>query len=282
MSVAKCVGVDDVDCPQMMQMRSRWPQWSEFEPGLAVVDDPVALPRVMRRSEPEQRDTILGALLRLGVVEQSATVALVWLLAPGATKLAWRLRDLSRDIDELVAGQLWIQVREHDPDDARYVAAKILNRTEREVMVELAVGDLAKRRDPTWAKAVLTDRFDESIPDQESDEDTAREELHLLLRKALDSGSLSDVDRDLLLDLAHAANMLSAPLRRGRAGLTAPSVARLVSEDHTLAARTIRRHAADALDGLAEIARTAAAGTVNGSADVGHDSRDLGKRVVCR
>ncbi|HZK35617.1 MAG TPA: hypothetical protein VFC57_01515, partial [Aeromicrobium sp.] len=192
MSVAKCMGVDDVDGPQMMQMRSRWSQWSEVEPGLAVVDDPVALPRVMRRSEPEQRDTLLGALLRLGVVEQSATVALVWLLAPGATKLAWRLRDLSRDIDELVAGQLWIQVREHDPDDARYVAAKILNRTVREVMVELAVGDLAKRRDPAWAKAVLTDRFDESIPHQESDEDTAREELHLLLRKALESGSLSD------------------------------------------------------------------------------------------
>jgi len=255
MSVAKCLGVDDVDGPQMMQMRSRWPQWSEGEAGLAVVDDPVALPRVMRRSEPEQRDTVLGALLRLGVVEQSATVALVWLLAPGATKLAWRLRDLSRDIDELVAGQLWIQVREHDPDDARYVAAKILNRTEREVMVELAVGDLAKRRDPTWAKAVLTDRFDESIPDQESDEDTAREELHLLLRKALDSGSLSDVDRDLLLDLAHAANMLNAPLRRGRAGLTTPSVAQMVSDDHAMAARTIRRHAADALDGLAEVAR---------------------------
>lgn len=80
-------------------------------------------------------------------------------------------------------------------------------------------------------------------------------ELHLLLRRALDSGTPSDGDRDLFLDLAHVANLLSAPLRRGRAGLTTPSVAQLVSEDHTLAARTIRRHAADALDGLAEIAR---------------------------
>ncbi|MEJ7742000.1 MAG: hypothetical protein WKF73_05295 [Nocardioidaceae bacterium] len=159
---------------------------------------------------------------------------------------------------ELVAGELWIQARGHDPEDARFIAAKILNRTEREVMVELGVGDLAKRRDPTWAKAVLTDRFDESIPDRgvddQSDEDRARVELHLLLRRALDSGSLSDADRDLLLDLAHAANMLSAPLRRGRAGLTTPSVAQLVSESHTLAARTIRRHAADALDGLVEVA----------------------------
>jgi hypothetical protein len=40
-----------------------------------------------------------------------------------------------------------------------------------------------------------------------------------------------------------------------RAGLTTPSVAQLVSEEHALAARTIRRHAADALDGLARVAR---------------------------
>lgn len=81
------------------------------------------------------------------------------------------------------------------------------------------------------------------------------EELNLLLRRALDSGTLSDADRNLLLDLADAANLLSAPIRRGRAGLTTPSVAQMVSEDHVLAARTIRRHAADALDGLAEFAQ---------------------------
>lgn len=35
----------------------------------------------------------------------------------------------------------------------------------------------------------------------------------------------------------------------------APSVAQMVSEDHVLAARTIRRQAADALDGLSEFAQ---------------------------
>lgn len=82
-----------------------------------------------------------------------------------------------------------------------------------------------------------------------------REQLIELLRWALDSGALSDQDRDLLLDLALAANLAGAPLRRGRAGLTTRSVAQLVSEDHALAARTIRRHAADALDRLGEVAR---------------------------
>ena len=76
-----------------------------------------------------------------------------------------------------------------------------------------------------------------------------------LLRRALDSGELSDQDRDLLLDLALAANLAGAPLRRGRAGLTTPSVAQRVSQDHALAARTIRRHAADALDRLGQVAR---------------------------
>jgi len=252
-------GIDDFDGPNMKEARSLWPQWCADEPVLGVVDDLKDLPRWMLRAEPVQRDAVVSALLRIGERENRATIVVSWLLVPGASLVAGRLRDLVDVIDEVVAGQLWIQICEHDPSDDTYVAKKILSRVEREAKAELGVGDLAKRRDPTWAKAVLTDRFDESIPDRgvddQSDEDRARVELHLLLRRALDSGSLSDADRDLLLDLAHAANMLSAPLRRGRAGLTTPSVAQLVSESHTLAARTIRRHAADALDGLVEVAR---------------------------
>ncbi len=248
MSVAKCLGVDDVDGPQMRQVRMRWPQWCEVEPALAIVEDLVALPNVMRRLEPKQRDDVLAALVRLGVVETEATIALIWLLVPGATALAGRLGDLSDDIDELMAGQLWIQARQHDPQDARYIAAKILKVTEREVKVELGVGDLAKRRDPAWASVVLTDRFDESIPIPAPAAEDVTEQLDETLRRALDVGALTDADRDLLLDLAHAAHRIGAPSRRGRAGLTTPSVAQMVSEDHVLAARTVRRHAADALD----------------------------------
>lgn len=103
---------------------------------------------------------------------------------------------------------------------------------------------------------MLVDAIDESIPADEPEEvDEPKDQLADLLRKAADSGTLSDADRDLLLDLAYAANMAGAPLRRGMAGLTTPSVAQLVSEERALTARTIRRHAADALDGLARFAR---------------------------
>ena len=233
MSVAKCLGVDDLDAPNMQEVRAEWPRWQDVERALNVVDDLAVLPRWMKHSTPVERDAVLAGLRRLAERDPRAYVALAWLLVPGASRVARRLRRLTDAIDELVAGQLWIQICDHDPADDTYVATTILRRVERESMAELGLGELAKRRDPTWASSVLIE----------------------FLRRALDSGALSDQDRDLLLDLALAANLAHAPLRRGRAGLTTPSVAQLGSEDHAVATRTIRRHAADALDRLGEVAR---------------------------
>lgn len=225
------------------------------EPALNVVDDIGALPRWMKQATPAERDGVLAGLRRVAESDQSAYVALAWLLMPGASLVAGRLRRLADVIDEVVAGQLWIQICEHDPADEMYVATTILRRVERESMAELGLGELAKRRDPTWASSVLIERYDETIPAEEPDAEEPRQQLIELLRRALDSGALSDQDRGLLLDLALAANLADAPLRRGRAGLTTPSVAQLVSDDYALAARTIRRHAANALDRLGEVAR---------------------------
>lgn len=100
---------------------------------------------------------------------------------------------------------------------------------------------------------MLVEAFDESLPDEVVDDvGEPAEELAELLRRALDSGRSSEADRDVLLDRAHAAERVGAPLRRGRAGLTAPSVTQMVEESHAMAARTIRRHAADALKALRE------------------------------
>ncbi len=59
----------------------------------------------------------------------AARVALVWLLIPGATALADRLRDLSPEIDGLVAGQLWIEVPRSHHLGRRGTARAILNET---------------------------------------------------------------------------------------------------------------------------------------------------------
>lgn len=202
----------------------------------------------MRRLRPKRSDAVFTAQVRLGASEHEATVALVWLLVPGATRRARRLADLSADIDELVAGQLWIQARLHNPVHSRYVAVSILKSTEREVKAGLGVGDLARRRDETWANTIPVDHFDETLRAGEVEVVDAAEQRDDPLQQAVDSGVLADADRDFLLDLAHAAHRLGAPLRRGRGGLTTPSVAEMVAADHDLAVRSIRRHAASAID----------------------------------
>ncbi len=47
MSVAKCLGVDNLDAPNMRGVRVEWPRWQQIEPVLAVVDDFEHLPRLV-------------------------------------------------------------------------------------------------------------------------------------------------------------------------------------------------------------------------------------------
>jgi hypothetical protein len=253
MSVAKCLGVDDINAPNMRELRAEWPQWRQMSSDLPDVDDLKDLPRWMQNAEPAQRDEVLTALRRVGAGDRRAYVALAWLLMPGAARVAGRISRLAEEIDEVVAGQLWVQICEHDPADDGYVAKKILDRVYRESMAELGVGDLARRRDEAWAMTVLVDSFDESIPAGPADDEVARREvLADLLGRGIDAGRLAESDRDLLLDLAHAAEQIDAPGRRGQGGLMAPSVTQLVEEAHGMSSRSIRRHAAGAIKAMRE------------------------------
>ena len=80
--------------------------------------------------------------------------ALAWLLVPGACLLANRLATLSPVIDELVAAQLWIEVRTFGPGGGRRVAATILRNTRKGVLRELGVGDHAE---PAWQRCLVLD-----------------------------------------------------------------------------------------------------------------------------
>ena len=61
----------------------------------------------------------------------------LWLLLPGASLLARRLRGFSPIIDELVAAQLWVEARTLPATTTQRVAAIILRNTLREVLLEL-------------------------------------------------------------------------------------------------------------------------------------------------
>lgn len=238
----------------MREVRAEWPRWRQMSHDLPDVEL-ADLPRWMKAAEPPQRDAVLTALFVIAATDRRAYIALAWLLMPGAAKEAGCIDRGTEPIDETLAAQLWIQLCEHDPADNSYVAAKILDRVHRESMTELGIGDLATRRDPTWARTVVVQSPREAVPDWVDEADRDSELLNDLLQRALDSGLLSERDRDLLLGLAHAAEMADAPGRRGRGGLTTPSVTQLVEETHGMSSRSIRRHVSHAVEAIREVAR---------------------------
>lgn len=102
MSVAKCLGVDDLDAPNMQGMRAEWPRWQDTEPALNVVADIAALPRWMKQATPADRGAVLAALGRVAGSDRRAYIALAWLLVPGASLVAGRLCRFTEVIDEVV------------------------------------------------------------------------------------------------------------------------------------------------------------------------------------
>lgn len=255
MSVAKCLGVDDLDGPAMTAAAVAWQRWCHQNPELAVVDDLLALPGWTRWVAAATKDGLLVRLHRLAQGDAEAALALAWLLLPGATRVANGLRDLSPDIDALTAGELWLQIRRRPVD--RCVAPTILREVRRALLDELGHGESARRSDKTWANtcvcgddAVLDSLA--SVPDQETN---AESQSGHLVQAALLAGAISYHDASLLHQLATAADEHAAPSRRGRGGLTAPAAVDDATRFRKMPTRTVRRRATTALDQLGAFAR---------------------------
>jgi hypothetical protein len=81
-----------------------------------------------------------------------AAGVLAWVLLPGACSVARRLRSLSLRIDELVAAQLWIEVRSFPWQRLWKVAANILGNLRVAVLLDCGVPSQVQRSDRTWAR----------------------------------------------------------------------------------------------------------------------------------
>lgn len=254
MSVATCLGLDDVDGPAMAAAGEAWQRWCHQEPELAVVDDLLDLPDWTRRVSTATKDDLLARLSQLAQDDAEAAVVLAWLLLPGVTRLADSLRDLSPDIDALTAGELWLQIR--TAPSQRCVAANILRAVRRSLLAELGHTEAAQRRDRTWASTTLFDNAADldllaGLPELPAD--AVFESSHLV-QHALLGGVLSLPDASLLQQLALAAAEHSAPARRGRAGLTSPAVVEFVTRYSPQSARSVRRRASTLMDRLGRYA----------------------------
>lgn len=260
MSVATQLGLNDPDQALLGQARQGWPQWRDEYQVLDVVQDLLALPTWLKEADRSRADEVLHTLAMLGSPtggdDVAAAGALAWLLLPGATLVAHRLRALTRRIDEVVAAQLWLEVRGFPWERQRKVGANIVMNTRRGVLRDLGVGSSAREFDRTWARCiplaptaelwgVLDARRHPAAP-------SPSVELDEVLDWAMDEGVIQSRDRDLLITLAVAAT--DAGIGRsgcGQGGLCSRQVADRVARQVGLSSSTVRRRATASLRAVA-------------------------------
>jgi hypothetical protein len=147
---------------ERVERSGRWPSWVVAEPILASAG---GLDEVMTiaadSAHPRRADGLLAALVRLGAADggndQDAAAVVALLLANGAARLAGQLRNLSGDIDQMVAGQVWLQIREFPwRRRRRAIAANILMDARREVLRDLGVDTRSASR---GVVVILGDEF---------------------------------------------------------------------------------------------------------------------------
>lgn len=254
MSVAAQLGLQGPDVEPLRAARERWGQWAGAYPVLAAAPPMGELHAWMRGLEVGPRNDVVCALGRLGSCdgddEVLAAAVLSWALLPGAVNVARRLHYASPVIDELVASQLWLELRTLPSAATHKVAANILGRVHAGVRRDLG---LAAPTDRAWARTSLLDPFDVAwasvpTPGQETPVDL---ELQEVLDRAVARAVITEDDRRLLQDLA--AQTRPGDSTRGRAGLVTRRAGAAVADQLHLSDRQVRRRAGRALDALATL-----------------------------
>lgn len=260
MSVATQLGLDDPDKDLLAAARAQWPLWCLDDPHLAVVDDLLGLPGWIAAADKAGVDDVLCGLARLasptGGDDVAAAGALAWVLLPGACVVAHRLANLTSRIDEVVAAQLWLEVRGFAWRQRRKVAANIVMNVRRGVLRDLGIGEHLREVDPTWARSVpLAPTADlwrvlEAHPSgQQVDPE---EELAEVLSWAVSQRVIDEHDKDLLVSLAAAADDAEVTRSRcGQAGLCSRRASRAVAARRGVSEATVRRHASRSVQALA-------------------------------
>jgi hypothetical protein len=111
MSPTDCLGVSWTVLSDRLGRAHVLDRWADAEPILAGIGTIDLLARIVHdREAPARGDALLGALVRTAAGDagndDDAAVLVAHLLGNGTGRLAVQLRDLSGDIDDLIAGTL--------------------------------------------------------------------------------------------------------------------------------------------------------------------------------
>jgi hypothetical protein len=259
-SVELQLGLGDEDNGLLADAGQSWASWAGRFPRLYGIGGVGSLRCWLRAAEPAAADEVLHALVTLaspsGGDDASAAAMVAWALLPGASVLAQRLQTLSPRIDQIVAAQLWIEIRTFPWQRLRKVAANILANTRTGVLRECGAHGQIERVDRTWNSVRLVDPtavFWARVCTQDDASRSAAHELVAVLEWARAANVISDSDRSLLLELAETADCFG-PARTGRGwcGLMANELSADLADRLGMSPITVRRRARKAITALAD------------------------------
>lgn len=245
MCVESALGVSAENALEIVQRR--WPDWVAARPSLTELD-PLQAGRWLRGTSP----TACAARYDLAVLaaadggdEVDAASVLAWAMLPAACRVARGLADLDERIDELVAAQLWIEVRTYNWRSGSHVAGTIRANLRRHLLRDLRPDLVNPRREKLAASVELFDDLAEEPAVAEVD---PRRLLVAVLDWGVAHQVITSAERRLLLLMADRAS--SEPARaNSRRSLLAVSAA--VAPKLGVHPRTVRRQGRRALDALA-------------------------------
>lgn len=291
MNVGQMLGLDEGG-ELLERVRGRWPAWEATESRLAVTDSFDDLRGWLDAASPQARDEVLLALAMLaspdGGDDVVAAGALAKCLLPGACRLAadlvrhrrrW-MPDRIEGTTELVASQLWVEVRSFRWRLGRKVAANILWNTRVGVLAHVGDPVQVDRVDRTWARTSVVDGVTlgavlegdtrgarctgrvvgqrpraataVTAPALGRPEQSSRDDLVEVLSWACQQDIISADERYLLMSLvAEAAGVDVRRLGRGYGGLLSNEVLNRVAPRAGVSPSTVRRRTVKCVAALA-------------------------------
>ena len=246
MNVTEMLGLQDERMNSIVA--EHWTDWVALEPRLEAVGDPTRLNAWRRKADPKVANSVLLGLERLaafdGEDDVDAALVLAWLLMPAALRVRRRLGPLSERLDEVLAAQLWVEVRSLPWRRQHWVAAKVSTRLREGVLLECGA---PTHHQPHRFRTLHLGPVDPADQRPAEDADPAAE-LAELLTWACDAEVITDEDRELLVSLITAARAADPTHEHSRdggvAGLSSRQLSAIVAQERGVCARTVRRHTA--------------------------------------
>ena len=247
MSVETALGASAATANQIIERR--WADWLETRPALAGADH-VNLRGWLRTASTVAAN---GALYDLAVLaatdggdDTEAALVLAWCLLPSACRIAKQFSDVDPvEIDQLVASQLWIEIRTYNWRTCTRVTGTICANLRRSVLREWS---LDPDRPPRLNVVVWTDLLAQLCEEPAVAELSPRQVLLQVLDWGVANGTIQEFDRALLLEMVEIS-VCDPKHRSPRRSLLASAV--VAGPEFGVSPRTVRRRSRRALSALA-------------------------------